>query len=104
MKKFVPLALIASSVAVPSAVFAAETTQPVQAAADEVAGQVEVTRGAMLYDANGHRVANVYRVAEDGSPQVILSGRLITVPASSLSEVDGKIVTSLTKRDISRGN
>lgn len=81
--------------------FAAESSQSVQAPAEEVAA-VEVKEGMMLYGSNGRRVANVYRVDRDGNPQVIIDGRLITVPASTLSDTDGKLTTSLTKRDIAR--
>ena len=40
--------------------------------------------GHMLYAAGGRRLAPVYRVLADGSPQLILDGRLVTVPASTL--------------------
>lgn len=81
--------------------FAAESSQSVQGPAEEVAA-VEVNEGMMLYGSNGRRVASVYRVDREGNPQVIIDGRLITVPASTLSDVDGKLTTSLSKRDISR--
>ena len=103
MKKFAPIALAATTAllaGVPSAVLAAETTQPVQAAAKEVAVPVEVSRGAMLYSAEGNRVGKVYRVNADGDPQLIMSGRLITVPASTLSVVDGKVTTTMTNREV----
>lgn len=102
MKKSVTLALIASAatMAVPSVVFAAES-QSVQAVADEVAAPAEVNAGQMLYSANGKRIAKIYRVNEEGNPQVIMDGRLITIPASTLTVVDGKVATSLSKRDVS---
>jgi hypothetical protein len=55
----------------------------------------------MLYTTNGRRIASIYRVTAEGNPQVILNGKLVTVPASSLSEVDGKVATSLTKKELS---
>ena len=67
-------------VAFPSVVFGAETSQSVKAAAEEVAAPVEVNEGKMLYSANGSRIANVYRVSAEGNPQIIMDGRLITVP------------------------
>lgn len=100
MKKFALLAALAT-VAFAPAVQASETSQSVQAAT-EGAG-VEVNAGKMLYSSTGHRIASVYRVNTDGNPQVILDGRLITVPSSTLSEVNGKLTTSLTKREIARG-
>lgn len=104
MKKFAPLALIATAAtfAVPSAVFAAETSQSVREVTEEVAAPVEVNAGKMLYSTDGRRVASIYRVTEEGNPQVILNGRLITVPASTLSDMDGKVTTSLSKREIVR--
>lgn len=102
MKKFALIATAAVMTAVPTAVFAGETSQSVQAPAEEVAAPVEVNRGVMLYGAGGKRIANVYRVDADGNPQVIMSGRLITIPASTLTEADGKVMTSLTKREVSK--
>lgn len=102
MKKFVALAAAASVATValvPVAVFA-ETTQSVRAVTEEAAAPVDLTAGKMLYAANGYRVAPIYRVNAEGNPQVILNGRLVTVPASSLASVDGKLTTSLTKKDL----
>ncbi|KPH58686.1 hypothetical protein ACLIMP_09660 [Novosphingobium aerophilum] len=101
MKKFVALAAAASvaSFAIVPAAFA-ETTQSVRAVTEEAAAPVDLTAGKMLYAANGYRLAPIYRVAADGNPQVILNGRLVTVPASSLANVDGKLTTSLSKKDI----
>lgn len=58
------------------------------------------TKGSMLLAANGARLAPVYRVSADGSPQIILDGKLVTVPASTLSLADGKLTTSLTKNEV----
>ena len=89
MKKVFLGILIAASVAVP-------------AVAQEAASSgVTVTVSQSLFDSAGKRVGNVYRVAADGSAQLIIDeGRLVTVPVSTLSEVDGKLKTSLTKRQI----
>jgi hypothetical protein len=61
---------------------------------------VSPVKGSMLIAANGARLAPVYRVGPDGSPQIILEGKMVTVPASSLSMTDGRLVTSLTKSEI----
>lgn len=61
---------------------------------------VKPTKGKMLYAANGGRLASVYRVEDDGSVQLIMDGRMRTVPASTLSIADGKLTTSLSKPDI----
>ncbi|SFG27126.1 hypothetical protein SAMN05518801_11325 [Novosphingobium sp. CF614] len=102
MNKFAPLAALAAFATlagIPSAVFA-ETTQSVREVTEEAAAPVKVNAGAMLYSANGYRIAPVYRVTADGNPQVMLDGRLVTVPASTLSEVNGKVTTALSKRDL----
>ncbi|MFA7587747.1 MAG: hypothetical protein WCY11_16380 [Novosphingobium sp.] len=104
MNKFVPFALLATlatfSVA-PVAAYA-ESSQSVRAATDEVAAPVKVNAGKMIYGGNGQRIAAVYRVAQDGTVQVILEGKLVNIPASTLSEVNGKVATSLTKQELIR--
>jgi hypothetical protein len=89
---FFAAAMAALSVSAPVAVFA-------QAPA---ATGVSVNPGKMLYSSNGQRVGAVYRVNAEGDPQIILSGKLVTIPASTLSEVDGKLTTSLARKDIGR--
>jgi hypothetical protein len=54
----------------------------------------------MLVAANGARLAPVYRVAPDGGAQIILDGKMVTVPAATLSMTGGRLVTSLTKSEI----
>lgn len=103
MNKFVPVALLATlaTFAVAPVAFAAESSQTVRAETD-AAAPVAVSAGKMLYGANGQRIAAVYRVTSAGNAQVILNGQLYTVPASTLSEVNGKVTTSLTKADITK--
>ena len=106
MNKFAPLALFATAATlalVPTVVFAAEAT-PQARVATEAAGApaVAVTAGKMLYGPTGRRLAASYSVRQDGTAQVILNGRLVTVPAATLSDVDGKVTTSLTKQELAR--
>lgn len=56
--------------------------------------------GKMLYSAGGKKLAAVYKIAANGAPQVLIDGKLVTVPASTLSEVNGKVETSLTKKEL----
>ena len=58
------------------------------------------TEGKMLVAANGARLGAVYRVTDDGSAQLIVDGKMVTVPASTLSMVDGKLVTTLSKSEV----
>ncbi|MCJ2179677.1 hypothetical protein [Novosphingobium album (ex Hu et al. 2023)] len=104
MKKIGLLASIATAAtlsAVPAAIYA-ETTQPVREVTEAAAEPVQINTGMMLYSSTGNRVAPIYRVTADGSPQLILNGRLVTVPASSLTIVDGKVTSSLTKSEIAK--
>lgn len=57
-------------------------------------------KGQMLVSANGARLGTVSRVAADGSPQIIIDGKLVTVPAATLSTVNGKLTTSLSKSEV----
>jgi hypothetical protein len=57
-------------------------------------------KGKMLVAANGARLGTVYRVGADGSAQLIIDGKMVTVPASTLSITDGKLTTSLTKSEV----
>lgn len=100
MNKFAPIALLATVLTfavAPAALRAAEGAAPATSTA-----AVSVTAGKMIYGANGQRLAAVYRVTEAGAVQVILDGKLVTVPASSLSEVNGKVTTSLSKAELRR--
>ena len=64
------------------------------------AAPVSAVKGSMLISANGTRLAQVYRVSADGSAQIIIDGKLVTVPAASLSMSGGKLTTSLTKSEV----
>jgi hypothetical protein len=70
-------------------------------AADKAASSV-AHAGQMLYDSTGHRVATVNRVTPNGDALVIANGHLVTVPASTLSQSNGKLQTSLTRAEINR--
>lgn len=58
-----------------------------------------VSKGKMLIAADGARLAVVYRVTADG-PQIILDGRMVTIPANTVSIADGKASTSLSKSQV----
>jgi hypothetical protein len=97
MNKLAILALIA--VASPLTAFAASDTSTVRSEAAEPA---KAAVGKMLYSGAGYRLAPVYRVNSDGNPQVVLDGKLVTIPATTLTDVGGKLTTSLTKKDVSK--
>lgn len=70
-----------------------------QGTSDAAAAPV-AQKGKMLVAANGSRLAAVYRVGSDGAAQIIIDGKMVTVPANTLSVVDGKLTTSLTKSEV----
>jgi hypothetical protein len=90
MKKLVMLCLIAGAAQVPLMSAAA-------LAADQAA---QVKQGSLLYSEDGHRLGTVYKVGEDGSVKLIYDSRLVVIPASTLSDVNGKLTTTLTKSDV----
>lgn len=92
MKRFAPLAMAVALVAIGA---------PVHVTA-QTAAAVSVSAGMMLYDVAGLRVGKVYRVNASGDPQVILDGRLVTVPAATLSDANGKLTTSLARKAVGR--
>jgi hypothetical protein len=57
-------------------------------------------KGKMLYGAGGSRLGRISSVKEDGSAQIIIDGRLVTVPAATISVADSKLVTTLSKNDV----
>ena len=103
MTKFAPIALFVTLASFTAAA-SAETTQQVRetASATAAAPAVAVNAGKMLYAPNGSRLAAIYRVTSAGDVQIILNSRLFTIPASTLSDVGGKVTTSLTKTEINR--
>ena len=62
----------------------------------------EVKRGAPLFDAQGKRIGVINRILADGSITVIVKNAIVTIPASTLSDVDGKIVTPLTRSEAAK--
>jgi hypothetical protein len=67
---------------------------------DAAASPVAAVKGSMLVSSNGARLAPVYRVGPDGSPQIIIEGRMVTIPAATLSMADGRLTTSLSKSEV----
>lgn len=62
----------------------------------------DAARNDRLYDASGSSVAKVNRVTDDGDVLVIYKGKVRRVQAETLSKTDGKLVTSLTKKELRR--
>lgn len=62
----------------------------------------DIERNDRLYDATGSSVAKVTRVTDAGDVLVIYKGKVRRIEASTLSENEGKLMTSLTKTEIRR--
>ena len=92
MNKFAPLAAFAT--------LATFALLPIVAHAEAA----KVVEGKMIYSAAGQRIAPAYRVNADGSVQIILEGRLITIPAASFSQANGKVVIASSKSDLMHAN
>ncbi len=101
MKKSLFIALLAATV-VAGPAFAEQAAAPVAGVASAPA--LSVSRGQMVVAAGGVRLGPVARLAADGAPRVIFEGRVITVPLSSLTLVDGRLVSSLTRAEIMSAN
>ena len=82
MKKFAAALALAALTLAPA----------VAAAADEA-----IIEGKMLYTADGKRLAPIDRVKPDGAVQIILNGKMVTVPGDTVSVAEGKIQTKLAK-------
>ncbi|WP_339691827.1 hypothetical protein [uncultured Parasphingorhabdus sp.] len=66
------------------------------------ASAAEAERNDRLYDATGSSVAKVNRVTDAGDILVIYKGKVRRIEASTLSNNEGKLMTSLTKTEIRR--
>ncbi|WOK36944.1 hypothetical protein [Sphingomonas sp. C3-2] len=64
-------------------------TTPVAALA-----QASAKNGVTMYSSDGKRLGKINRVA-DGVATIIFDSRFVRVPLSSLTDSDGKLVTSL---------
>ncbi|WP_425996255.1 hypothetical protein [Caulobacter sp. DWR1-3-2b1] len=56
--------------------------------------------GKLLFDADGKKLAAIYKLDPKGSPQLLLDGKMVTVPLATMKKVEDKFATSLTKRDL----
>jgi hypothetical protein len=92
---FTLFAVLAASGAVPAV--AADDAQPAAESA-----QVEVKKGDHIYDANGKHIGRVYQLSTSGDPQIIRGITLVTVPVATVSLSDGKLVTSLTRAQLTK--
>jgi hypothetical protein len=98
VKRSLVVASLCALVTLSGTAFAGAFNEPAPNTA--AAAPVSVTKGSMILAANGSRLAPVYRVGADGAAQIILDGKMVTIPASTLSVSDGHLTTSLTKSEV----
>ncbi len=91
MNKTVSGLLVSLLVTAPALAQSAVATTSAHAAAKE---------GQMLIDADGRRLALIDRVDGDGSAEIIIEGHVATIPATTLSMVNGRLMTSLKKTQV----
>ena len=93
---------IVSRIAIPVSIFCMAML-PIAASAQGEPGATSVAAeylGKMVYGPKGERLGAVYKVGQDGAAQVIISGKMVNIPASSLNVVEGKLTTSIDKRTL----
>lgn len=93
------------SIAVSIALALASATSPVFAgetspATTSAGPSVETKAGRMLFDSTGSAVGAIYRITAQGDPQLIVHGRFVTVPSTTITMVNGKLTTSRTRTEL----
>lgn len=87
MRLLLPLALL---VATAAPALALETAAPLERAPKQ---------GEVLRDTGGRQIGKVYKVQASGAVLAIVNRETVRIPADTLSIVDGKLVTTLTKSE-----
>lgn len=96
LRKFLTVtALVALSISAPAF---ADEVQTASSAAENAA--VQIKRGEPIFDVAGKRIGKVYQVTPAGDAQFIQDLRLLTISAATLSRTDGKLTTSLKRKEI----
>lgn len=107
MKKAILVAVMMAFVAAPAF---AQTEAAVQAAPAAVesapsiiaASQAAASGRQTLVTAEGVRLGRITRANDDGAVRIIFDGRVVTVPASTLSLNGDRLTTSLTRAEVNR--
>ncbi len=96
-KLFVSAALpLTMMIVAPQAAFAQDNGAAASvSAADE---------GKALYSADGRRIGPIYKVDSSGRVGLIIRGKMVVVPAQTISRADGKLTTSLTLEEVKRSS
>lgn len=73
------------------------TAEAAQAEAAQTVNAAEFV-GKTIYGPKGERIGVIYKVNQNGDAQIIINGKMVIVPASTLALADGKLTTSRDKR------
>ena len=90
MRALIVVAALVASIS-PALAQSATTAQPVAA-----------KRGSTVYDSTATRLGTVLAVRKDGAVVVNFRSDTVTLPATSLSVVGGKLTTSLTRAEVAK--
>lgn len=71
-------------------------------AAAAEAAPLNLKVGEFVAGADGKRIGRIYQVSKEGNAEIINGIRMLVVPAATLSRVDGKLVSTLSKRDLTK--
>lgn len=90
MRGLIVLAALAASFS-PAVAQSVDSAQPVAA-----------KRGSTVYDSTSTRLGSVLAVRKDGAVVITFRSDTVTLPATSLSVVGGKLTTSLTRAEVAK--
>ena len=96
MRLLISLALLAAT----TPALAIETAPPAEVATVALERAPRVNE--VLRDTDGRIVGKVYRAQPSGSVLAIVNGETVRIPAGTLSIVNGKLVTTLSKAEALR--
>ena len=103
MKNKVLIVLFALAIATPALAQDVNVEPAAAAAPASVAEPVAAVNAGpreLIVSSDGRRIGRVMRLTADGSPRVIFASRIVTIPASTLTRADGRLVTSLTRAEV----
>lgn len=78
--------------------FASEDTPATTAEA----ATLNLKAGEFVTGADGKRIGRIYQVSKEGNAEIINGIRMLVVPAATLSRTDGKLVSTLSRRDLTK--
>ena len=96
MKISYVIAALASAAAAPAIAQA-----PVDSTPAATASAPAISRGAMVFSAEGRRIGRIDRV-RGSDVNVIFNGKFVAIPTSSLSSGERGLTTSLTQADLGK--